>query len=181
MGKIVSNSEQENTTAFVADFSAEDVRWMEYALTLAAQGEALGEVPVGAVIVKDGVILGEGFNQPITGCDPSAHAEIVALRQAAARVRNYRLIDSTLYVTLEPCTMCVGALVHARIARLVYGTTEPKAGAVASKAKLLDSDYLNHQVEYSGGLLAGQCQHQLSDFFAKRRAQKRQHKTIENP
>lgn len=181
MEKIVGNSEQENTTAPIADFSAEDARWMEYALILAAQGEALGEVPVGAVIVKDGVILGEGFNQPITGCDPSAHAEIVALRQAAARVRNYRLIDSTLYVTLEPCTMCVGALVHARIARLVYGTTEPKAGAVVSKSTLLDSDYLNHQVKYSGGLLAGRCQHQLSDFFAKRRAQKRQHKTIENP
>jgi tRNA(adenine34) deaminase len=181
MEKTVNNSEQENATALIADFSAEDVRWMEYALTLAAQGEALGEVPVGAVIVKGGVILGEGFNQPITGCDPSAHAEIVALRQAAAHLRNYRLIDSTLYVTLEPCTMCVGALVHARITRLVYGTTEPKAGAVVSKAKLLDSDYLNHQVEYSGGLLAGQCQHQLSDFFAKRRAQKRQHKTRENP
>lgn len=154
---------------------------MEYALALAAQGEALGEVPVGAVIVKDGVVLGEGFNQPITGCDPSAHAEIVALRQAAARVRNYRLIDSTIYVTLEPCTMCVGALVHARIARLVYGTAEPKAGAVISKAKLLESDYLNHRVEYSGGLLAMQCQHQLSDFFARRRAQKRQQKAIEGP
>lgn len=158
------------------DFSAEDLHWMERAILLAAQGEALGEVPVGAVIVQDGEILGEGFNQPISSCDPSAHAEIVALRQAAARVNNYRLVNSTIYVTLEPCTMCVGALVHARISRLVYGTLEQKAGAVVSKSRLLDSDYFNHKVNYSGGLLAEQCQHQLSNFFAKRRAQKREDK-----
>lgn len=158
------------------DFSAEDLHWMERAISLAAQGEALGEVPVGAVIVQDGEILGEGFNQPISSCDPSAHAEIVALRQAAARVNNYRLVNSTIYVTLEPCTMCVGALVHARISRLVYGTLEQKAGAVVSKARLLDSDYFNHKVNYSGGLLAQQCQHQLSNFFAKRRAQQREDK-----
>mgnify|MGYP001557513253 CR=1 FL=1 len=149
---------------------------MEYAITLAAKAEALGEVPVGAVIVKDGAIVGEGFNQPITACDPTAHAEIIALRQAANNVQNYRLIDSTIYVTLEPCTMCVGALVHARIARLVFGTTEPKAGAVVSKSQLLDNDYFNHRVDYSNGLLAVQCQHQLSNFFAMRREQKRKEK-----
>ncbi len=160
------------------NFSTEDIYWMERALSLAAQGESLGEVPVGAVIVQEGVVLGEAFNKPITSCDPSAHAEILALRQAGARKKNYRLVDSTIYVTLEPCTMCVGALVHARISRLVFGTTEPKAGAIISKAQLLDADYLNHRVLYGGGLLAERCQHQLSDFFAKRRAQKREQKII---
>lgn len=164
----------------VANFSADDIRWMEYAIQLAAKGEALGEVPVGAVIVKNGAILGEGFNQPITSNDPTAHAEVVALRQAAKHIENYRLIDSTIYVTLEPCTMCVGALVHARIARLVFGTTEPKAGAVVSKAQLLGSDFFNHRINYSRGLLAEQCQHQLSQFFAQRRAQKRKEKSSEN-
>lgn len=158
--------------------SAEDERWMDYAITLAAQGEALGEVPVGAVIVAKEQIIGEGFNQPITRHDPTAHAEIVALRQAAEKIQNYRLIDATLYVTLEPCTMCVGALVHARIKRLVFGTTEPKAGAVVSKAKLLDSDYFNHRIEYVGGARAEQCQHQLSQFFAHRREEKRQQKLV---
>lgn len=164
----------------VANFSADDIRWMEYAIQLAAKGEALGEVPVGAVIVKNGAILGEGFNQPITSNDPTAHAEVVALRQAAKHIENYRLIDSTIYVTLEPCTMCVGALVHARIARLVFGTTEPKAGAVVSKAQLLGSDFFNHRINYSRGLLAEQCQHQLSQFFAQRRVQKRKEKSSEN-
>lgn len=148
-----------------------DARWMQYAIALAQQGEALGEVPVGAVIVRDGEILGEGFNQPISASDPSAHAEVVALRMAAGRAQNYRLPGATLYVTLEPCTMCAGALVHARIARLVYGTTEPKAGAVTSQARLLDSAYFNHRVIVQGGVLAAECQHQLSAFFQHRRAQ----------
>ena len=172
----MSSNEQENIIQLPAAFSVEDARWMEYAISLAAKAEALGEVPVGAVIVKAGAIVGEGFNQPITACDPTAHAEIIALRQAANQLQNYRLIDSTIYVTLEPCTMCVGALVHARIARLVFGTTEPKAGAVVSKSQLLNNDYFNHSVGYSGGLLATQCQHQLSNFFAMRRAQKRKEK-----
>lgn len=153
--------------------SANDLRWMHYALHLAAKGEAIGEVPVGAVIVRGDDILGEGWNQPISSHDPTAHAEVVALRQAAAREQNYRLVDATLYVTLEPCTMCVGALVHARIARLVFGTREPKAGAVVSKAQLLDSDYFNHRVNYAGDVLAQECQHQLSQFFAMRREQKK--------
>lgn len=151
----------------------DDQQWMQHALHLAAKGEGLGEVPVGAVLVRAGQILGEGWNQPINSCDPTAHAEIVALRQAAAREKNYRLTGATLYVTLEPCTMCVGALVHARIARLVFGTCEPKAGAVVSKATLLDNDYVNHHVAYEGGLLARECQHQLSHFFAMRRAHKK--------
>ncbi len=153
-----------------------DERWMHYAIKLAARGRAQGEVPVGAVIVKDEQILGEGWNQPITSHDPSAHAELVALRQAAEKVQNYRLPNATLYVTLEPCTMCVGALVHARIGRLVFGTTEPKAGVVVSQARMLDASYFNHHVEYEGGVLAERCQHQLSDFFQKRRQQKRDEK-----
>lgn len=174
----MSNSEQENSPAEDINFSAKDAQWMTYALQLAAKGEAIGEVPVGAVIVQDEKIVGEGFNQPITGYDPTAHAEIIALRQAAKQMKNYRLIGSTIYVTLEPCTMCVGALVHARIARLVFGTTEPKAGAVVSKSRLLDNDYFNHKVDYCGGLMAQQCQHQLSNFFAVRREQKRQEKLV---
>ncbi len=163
-------SDSNTTTGAI---SSDDVRWMQYALQLAAKGEAMGEVPVGAVIVREGDILGEGWNQPISSHDPTAHAEVVALRQAALCEQNYRLIDSTLYVTLEPCTMCVGALVHARVARLVFGTREPKAGAVVSKAQLLNSDYFNHRVHYVGDVLAQECQHQLSQFFAMRREQKR--------
>lgn len=174
----MSNNEQENFASPVV-FSADDERWMAYAMMLASQGEALGEVPVGAVIVQGGNVVGEGFNQPISSHDPTAHAEIIALRQAAQQIQNYRLIDSTIYVTLEPCTMCVGALVHARIARLVFGTTETKAGAVVSKSQLLDSDHFNHKVDYVGGLMAQQCQHQLSNFFAMRREQKRQAKLVQ--
>ena len=151
---------------------------MKRAFELAAQGEELGEVPVGAVIVCDGEILGEGFNQPISSHDPTAHAEIIALRQAAQQLQNYRLVGASIYVTLEPCTMCVGALVHARIARLIFGTTEPKAGAVVSKSQLLDNDYFNHRVSYRGGVMAQECQHQLSHFFAARRQQKRQEKEV---
>lgn len=154
-------------------FTTEDEQWMQHAISLATKGEAIGEVPVGAVIVNDNKILGEGWNKPITSCDPTAHAEIVALRQAAANIKNYRLIGSTLYVTLEPCTMCVGALIHARVSRLVFGTTEPKAGAVVSQAKILDSAYFNHKLNYAGGLLANECQHQLSSFFQSRREQKK--------
>lgn len=172
----MSDIEQERNSENAAVFSDEDAQWMAYALRLAAKGEVIGEVPVGAVIVQDGKNIGEGFNQPISGHDPTAHAEIIALRQAASHVQNYRLIDSTIYVTLEPCTMCVGALVHARIARLVFGTTETKAGAVVSKSQLLNNDYFNHRVDYAGGLMAQQCQHQLSHFFAMRREQKRKAK-----
>jgi tRNA(adenine34) deaminase len=157
----------------VSEWGKTDSDWMAYALTLAAKGELLGEVPVGAVIVRDGEILGEGWNCPISGSDPTAHAEIVAIRDAARRENNYRLPGSTLYVTLEPCTMCAGATVHARVAKVVYGATEPKAGVVESRASLLESAFFNHKVTALGGVLAENCQHQLSDFFKKRREQHR--------
>lgn len=157
----------------MSEWDKTDNDWMAYALTLAAKGELLGEVPVGAVIVRDGEILGEGWNCPISQSDPTAHAEIVAMRDAAKRENNYRLPGSTLYVTLEPCTMCAGAMVHARVARVVYGTTEPKAGVVESRANLLESAFFNHKVAAVGGVLAANCQHQLSDFFRKRREQQR--------
>lgn len=148
-----------------------DAAWMRYAMDLAAKGEAAGEVPVGAVIVKDNQVIGEGWNQPISSHDPTAHAEVVAIRMAAQAVNNYRLPGCTLYVTLEPCTMCVGALVHARIERLVFGTMEPKAGAIQSQSRLLDSHWFNHRVNYQGAVLATECQHQLSYFFQQRRLQ----------
>lgn len=150
--------------------NAEDEVWMSRALQLAGQAGAAGEVPVGAVVVFDGKEIGTGFNAPISGCDPTAHAEMRALRDAAARVGNYRLPGATLYVTLEPCTMCVGAIVHSRISRLVYGAAEPKAGAVASARQTLDEPHLNWRVESVGGVLADQCSHVISDFFTRRRA-----------
>lgn len=153
--------------------TAQDEYWMRYAQTLAAQAAAIGEIPVGAVIVRQGQILGEGFNCPITSTDPTAHAEIVALRQAAKNALNYRLVDTTLYVTLEPCNMCAGALVHARVGRLVFGALEPKAGCIQSRATLLSADYLNHRVESLGGVCASECAQQLQDFFKMRRQQKR--------
>src|SRR5690554_656616 len=146
-----------------------DEYWMGRALELAAQGAAIGEVPVGAVVVRDGVELGRGFNTPITGCDPTAHAEIRALRDAAARIGNYRLSGATLYVTLEPCTMCVGAIVHSRISRLVYGAAEPKAGAVESARKTLEEPHLNWRVEVTGGVMAEACGQAISEFFSRRR------------
>ncbi|WP_100639698.1 tRNA adenosine(34) deaminase TadA [Marinobacter salexigens] len=151
-----------------------DEYWMARALTLANQGASLGEVPVGAVVVRDGKELGTGFNEPITGCDPTAHAEICALRDAAARIGNYRLTGATLYVTLEPCTMCVGAIVHSRISRLVYGALEPKAGAVESARRTLDEPQFNWQVETVGGILQNECSQVISDFFSRRRAEIRQ-------
>lgn len=147
-----------------------DEYWMNYARKLAAEAQILGEVPVGAVIVKDGELVGEGFNRPITDNDPTAHAEVMALRDAAEKLNNYRLINCTLYVTLEPCTMCVGALVHARIARLVYGASEPKAGVIQSQAKLHESAYFNHQMQVTGGVAEQECQLQLTGFFKMRRA-----------
>lgn len=143
---------------------------MRRALELAAIGEQAGEVPVGAVLVKDGEILGEGWNQPIGSNDPSAHAEIVALRDAASRLNNYRLTGTTLYVTLEPCPMCAGAIIHARVACVVYGTRDPKGGAAGSVFDLLPSDQrFNHRVEVEGGVLAEQCAEQLRAFFRTRR------------
>lgn len=147
-----------------------DEYYMTRALDLAKQGQALGEVPVGAIIVKDGEIIGEGFNQPISSHDPTAHAEIVALRDAASRIENYRLIDCTLYVTIEPCTMCAGSLIHARIKRLVFGAAEPKAGVVGSNDNVLLLPHFNHTIDVVAGVLADECSVLMSDFFAARRA-----------
>ncbi|MGB3610857.1 MAG: tRNA adenosine(34) deaminase TadA [Cellvibrio sp.] len=158
-------------TDFEQEQAERDEFWMRYAMNLAARGEASGEVPVGAVVVKDNRVVGEGWNQPINSHDPTAHAEVIAIRMAAQALNNYRLPGCTLYVTLEPCTMCVGALVHSRIDRLVYGTTEPKAGAVQSQSRLLDSPWFNHRMEYQGAVLANDCQYQLSHFFQQRRQQ----------
>jgi tRNA(Arg) A34 adenosine deaminase TadA len=147
-----------------------DQQFMREALALAAEGALLGEVPVGAVVVQDGVIVGRGFNRPISGNDPSAHAEMVAIRDAAQAVSNYRLPGTTLYVTLEPCSMCAGLIVHSRIMRVVYGALEPKAGIVQSQGQFFAQGFLNHRVLYEGGVLGEECGAMLSEFFRMRRA-----------
>lgn len=155
------------------DTEAENEKWMAVALALAERGAQQGEVPVGAVVVRDGEVIGEGWNHPISGNDPTAHAEIMALRDAARRIGNYRLADADLYVTIEPCTMCAGAIVHARIRRLIFGATEPKAGAVCSRGHLFEQEWLNHRVDWRGGVLAERCSARISAFFKQRREQKR--------
>ncbi|MFJ4373056.1 tRNA adenosine(34) deaminase TadA [Pseudomonas japonica] len=147
-----------------------DQEFMRLALQLAAEGAALGEVPVGAVLVQHGQALGQGFNRPITDSDPSAHAEMVAIRAAARAASNYRLPGSTLYVTLEPCSMCAGLIVHSRVNRVVYGALEPKAGIVQSQGQFFTQGFLNHRVIYEGGVLAEECGAILSEFFKARRA-----------
>ncbi|MEC7633648.1 MAG: tRNA adenosine(34) deaminase TadA [Pseudomonadota bacterium] len=147
----------------------EDIMWMRHALTLADKAESIGEVPVGACVVLNGELIGEGFNTPITDNDPSAHAELRAVKEAAAAVQNYRLIDATLYVTLEPCSMCAGMLVHARVKRVVFGAKDAKTGAAGSVMNLLQHPALNHQLEVVSGVLAEECANKLSDFFRKRR------------
>jgi tRNA(adenine34) deaminase len=143
---------------------------MRAALDLARRALERGEVPVGAVVVVDDVIVGEGFNQPITAHDPTAHAEIVAVRDAARRIRNYRLTGATLYVTIEPCQMCVGALVHARVARIVYGAREPKAGALESAMRAHEHPSLNHRLVTVGGVLEDECREVIQGFFEERRS-----------
>lgn len=142
---------------------------MTRALELAAQASAAGEVPVGALLVKEGQIVGEGYNQPISGCDPTAHAEVVALRNAAENLGNYRLTGCDLYVTIEPCTMCVGAMIHARVRRIVFGAREPRAGALVSQLQLLDSNHYNHSIDWQGGVLEQDCSHLISEFFRRKR------------
>lgn len=142
---------------------------MLQAIALAREAALLGEVPVGAVVVKDGEIVGRGFNRPISSADPTAHAEIQALRAAAARLGNYRLPGCDLYVTLEPCAMCSGAIMHARIARLVFGAPDPKTGACGSVVNLMGEGRLNHHCEVLGGVMAEECGALLRDFFAARR------------
>lgn len=142
---------------------------MRHALFLAERAGAEGEVPVGAVLIKDGQIIGEGWNRPIASHDPTAHAEIMALRAGAQTIGNYRLADTTLYVTLEPCVMCAGAIIHARVARLVYGADDPKTGAVKSVAEIFNMPTHNHRVSVTGGVLASECGALLSTFFKTRR------------
>jgi len=146
-----------------------DAQFMTQALELAAAAAAAGEVPVGAVVVRDGVVIGRGYNRPIGSGDPSAHAEILALRDAAGRANNYRLAGCELYVTLEPCAMCAGAIMHARIGRLVFGAADPKTGACGSVVNLFADTRLNHHTTVAGGVLAAECGAQLQDFFRQRR------------
>jgi tRNA(adenine34) deaminase len=149
--------------------SPDDVTFMRRALELARQAETAGEVPVGAVIVKDGAIVAEGWNHPIGAHDPTAHAEIVALRAAGAALGTYRLTGTTLYVTLEPCAMCASAMVHARVQRLVYAATDPRAGAAGSVFNIVQHPSLNHRIECTGGVLADECGTLLRSFFVARR------------
>lgn len=148
---------------------AMDIHWMQHAIALARCAEADGEVPVGALVVHEGRVLGEGWNRPICDHDPTAHAEIVALRAAAQQVRNYRLAGSTLYVTLEPCIMCTGAMVHARVERLVFGAYDVKRGAAGSQFNAFASPGLNHLVKVTGGVLEHECAELLQAFFRRRR------------
>lgn len=148
---------------------ASDELWMRRALELAREGESEGEVPVGALVVLNGREIGAAYNRPASAVDPTAHAEILALRQAAAEVANYRLCGATLYVTLEPCVMCAGAIVHARIARLVFGARDIRFGGVRSKFRLADSELLNHRVSITEGILGAECAALLEEFFRRRR------------
>lgn len=151
----------------------QDEYWMHYALEMAKKAEKNGEVPVGAVLVKDGELIAAGFNYCIGLQDPTAHAEMQCIRQAGKTLANYRLIDTTLYVTLEPCAMCAGAIVHSRISRLVFGAKDSKTGAVVSAMQLLDDSSMNHQVTYQYDVMGQTCSKILSDFFKRRRAEKK--------
>lgn len=158
------------------DLHKNDDYWMRYALRLADRAWRQGEVPVGAVVVHQGVVVGEGWNQSISTHDPSAHAEMIALRQAARRMKNYRLVDCDIYVTIEPCSMCAGAMQHARIARLVYGAPEPKGGAVRSNIGLLAAAHCTHRVDVAEPIMTEVCQAQIQGFFRWRRRLKKQAK-----
>lgn len=147
----------------------DDAVFMRRALELARSAELAGEVPVGAVLVLDGAVVGEGWNRPISSCDPTSHAEIEALRAGARQLGNYRLAGSTLYVTMEPCSMCAGAMIHARVARVVYGTPDLRAGAAGTVIDVLGSVAANHRVSVTGGVLADECRELLQAFFRARR------------
>ncbi|WP_118801045.1 tRNA adenosine(34) deaminase TadA [Haemophilus haemolyticus] len=156
-----------------------DEKMMRYALDLADKAEALGEIPVGAVLVDDAEnIIGEGWNLSIVQSDPTAHAEIIALRDGAKHLQNYRLLNTTLYVTLEPCTMCAGAILHSRIKRLVFGASDYKTGAVGSRFHFFDDYKMNHTLEITSGVLAEECSQKLSAFFQKRREEKKIEKAL---
>ncbi|HCU13650.1 tRNA adenosine deaminase [Hafnia paralvei ATCC 29927] len=150
-----------------------DAYWMKQALALAQKAWDQGEVPVGAILVLDDEVIGQGWNRPITRHDPTAHAEIMALQQGGQIVQNYRLLNATLYVTLEPCVMCAGAMVHSRIKRLVYGASDLKTGAAGSLLDVLRHPGMNHQIEITAGVMANECSEMLSQFFQQRREQKK--------
>lgn len=150
-----------------------DEDWMARAIELAAIAGEESEIPVGAIVVLNGDIIGEGYNSPISLCDPTAHAEIQAIRMACQKVNNYRLPGATLYVTLEPCSMCAGAVIHSRIDRVVYAATEPKSGVVESQGRFFDAPFLNHKVSVTSGILAEIASSQLTQFFQFRREQKK--------
>ena len=152
-----------------SDSAERDALWMQLALEQARLAESQGEVPVGAVLVIGEALVAAAYNAPISGCDPSAHAEIAVLRKAAGQLHNYRLPTSTLYVTIEPCTMCMGAIIHSRVQRVVFGAREPRAGAVVSQLKLAEQDFYNHRVEVTEGVLAEECGALVSSFFRSRR------------
>ena len=158
-----------------------DEQWMRYAIRLAQRAEEQGEVPVGAVLVKGDRCLAEGWNVPVQRHDPTAHAEMVAIRDAGIALENYRLIDSTLYVTLEPCVMCMGAIAHARIKRLVFGAFDPKRGAVCNALSLTDASFLNHKVVWDGGVFEQECSELLIDFFKARRKVTKPEVVVTNP
>ena len=160
------------------DNSARDIIFMQQALSQAHNAWALGEVPVGALVVKDGVVIATGFNQPIGQHDPTAHAEIMALRAAATLLGNYRLPGCELYVTLEPCVMCSGAMMHARLGRVIYGASDPKTGACGSVLNLFEQEKLNHHTALTGGVLAEECGTLLKQFFAERRLALAQQKSV---
>ena len=147
--------------------------FMKEAIAQAKLADAKNEVPVGAVVVLDGKVIGRGFNQPILSHDPTAHAEVMALREAAAYVQNYRLVNADLYVTIEPCTMCAGAIVHGRVRRVIYGAGEPKAGVVHSQQNIFQEPYFNHSVEVLSGVLAQECSDVMQAFFQRRREEKK--------
>lgn len=150
-----------------------DAYWMKQALALAQKAWEQGEVPVGAILVLDDEVIGQGWNRPITRHDPTAHAEIMALQQGGQIVQNYRLLNATLYVTLEPCVMCAGAMVHSRIKRLVYGASDLKTGAAGSLLDVLRHPGMNHHIEITAGVMANECSEMLSQFFQQRREQKK--------
>jgi tRNA(adenine34) deaminase len=157
------------TNSMLSNLSNNDAAWMEQALAQARLAAGAGEVPVGAVVVKDGEVVGWGHNRTLLDNDPTAHAEIVALRQAAVRVGNHRLGGCAMFATIEPCTMCAGAMIHARVARLVYGASDPKAGAAGSVLGVVNHPKLNHQIEVTSGVLADKCGELLKEFFQSRR------------
>lgn len=157
----------------LAESSPSDEFWMSEAMKLADKAAAQGEIPVGAILIQNGKVIGRGWNQSITLNDPTAHAEVMALRDAGQHLNNYRIINSTMYVTLEPCAMCSGALVHSRIERLVFGAHDYKTGAVESVMKVLTHESANHIVEYQSGVCGKECSAQLSNFFKMRRAEKK--------